>query len=207
MSNLLAIETAFLRLPEVSQALNLSEVRSIQRTIQNGQKKKFDQSVTLSKHVKFAFEWFNSAEGKQKLNDEGISWTAEQFGQKVFGWQKSFFYKLVKVANVPNEVVETFKVKCDEVERQGNDPNRSVEGLLKFAKASEETNNEGAEGEEGEGAEVETRSATIFTLTFKTPEGNIAVRINEAGEVKTTNTLDEIVNAVEFLKTSIRSIS
>jgi hypothetical protein len=200
MSQLLAIETAFLRLPEVSQALNLQEVRSIQRTIQNGQKKKFDQSVTLSKHVKYAFEWFNSAEGKQKLNDEGISWTAEQFGQKVFGWQKSFFYKLVKVANVPNEVVETFKAKCDEVERSGEEPNRSVEGLLKFAKASEETNNEGAEGEEGgEGVEVETRSATIFTMTLKHPDGNIAVRINEAGEIKTTNTPEQLREAVAFL--------
>ena len=203
MSQLLAIETAFLRLPEVSQALNLSEVRSIQRTIQNGQKKKFDQSVTLSKHVKYAFEWFNSESGKAKLSEEGICWTAEQFGQKVFGWQKSFFYKLVKVANVPNEVVETFKAKCDEVERNGEDPNRSVEGLLKFAKASEETNN-GEEVEEGEGAEVETRSATIFTLTFKTPEGNISVRIDEAGQVKTTNSSEEIGGAISFLLDAIR---
>lgn len=196
MSQLLAIETAFLRLPEVSQALNLSEVRSIQRTIQNGQKKKFEQSVTLSKHVKYAFEWFNSESGKAKLSEEGITWTAEQFGQKVFGWQKSFFYKLVKVANVPNEVVETFKAKCDEVERNGEDPNRSVEGLLKFAKAAEETNEE---GEEGEGAEVETRSQTIFTMTLKHPDGNISVRINEAGELKTTNTPEQIREAVAFL--------
>jgi hypothetical protein len=202
-TQLLAIETAFLRLPEVATALNLQEVRSIQRTIQNGQKKKFEQSLTLSHHVRKAFEWFQSEGGRAKLSEEGITWTTEEFGKKVFGWQKSFFYKLVKVANVPNEVVETFKVKCDEVERQGDDPNRSVEGLLKFAKASEETNNEGAEGEEGEGAEVETRTATIFTLTFKTPEGNISVRIDEAGQVKTTNNGDEIRGAINFLLDAI----
>lgn len=197
MSNLLAIESAFLRLPEVSQALNLAEVRSIQRTIQNGQKKKFDQSLTLSHHVRKAFEWFNSAEGKAKLSEEGITWTTEEFGKKVFGWQKSFFYKLVKVANVSAEVVENFVTKCDEVERNGEEPNRSVEGLLKFAKASEESNNEGGEGEEG--AEVETRSATIFTMTLKHPDGNIAVRINEAGEIKTTNTPEQLREAVAFL--------
>jgi hypothetical protein len=204
MSNLLAIETAFLRLPEVATALNLQEVRSIQRTIQNGQKKKFDQSLALSQHVLKAFEWFQSEGGKAKLSEEGITWTTEEFGKKVFGWQKSFFYKLVKVANVPAEVVETFKTKCDEVERQGEEPNRSVEGLLKFAKASEETNSEGAEGEEGgEEAEVETRSSTIFTLTFKTPEGNISVRIDEAGQVKTTNNGDEIRGAINFLMDAI----
>ena len=104
------------------------------------------------------------------------------------------------MANVPAEVVETFKTKCDEVERSGDEPNRSVEGLLKFARASEETNNEGAEGEE---AEVETRSATIFTLTFKTPEGNISVRIDEAGQVKTTNNGEEIRGAINFLLDAI----
>jgi hypothetical protein len=201
MAQLLAIETNFLRLPEVSQALNLAEVRSIQRTIQNGQKKKFEQSLHLSKHVLNAFEWFQSEGGKAKLSEEGITWTTEEFGQKVFGWQKSFFYKLVKVASVPQEVVENFVTKCNEVERQGEEPNRSVEGLLKFAKASEETNNEGGEGE-GE-AEVETRSATIFTLTFKHPDGNIAVRINDAGEIKTTNNGEEIRGAINFLLDAI----
>ncbi len=203
MSNLLAIETAFLRQADVVSALNLNEVRSIQRTIQNGQKKKFEQSLALSQHVRKAFEWYQSEEGKTKLSEEGISWTTEQFAQKVFGWQKSFFYKLVKVSSVSDEVVETFKTKCDELERQGAEPVRSIESLLKFARASEEVNN----GGESEETEVEERSQTIFTLTFKTPEGNISVRIDEAGQVKTTNTLDEIVNAVEFLKTSIRSIS
>jgi len=135
----------------------------------------------------------------------GVSDHANNFGQKVFGWQKSFFYKLVKVANVPQEVVETFKTKCDEVERSGEEPNRSVEGLLKFAKASEETNNEGAEGEEGEvaEAEVETRSETIFTLTFKQPDGNISVRINALGELKTTNTRSQIEEAVAFLMSEL----
>lgn len=195
-TQLLAIETNFLRQADVSSALNLTEIRSIQRTIQNGQKKKFEQSLALSQHVKKAFEWFQSEGGKAKLSEEGISWTTEEFGQKVFGWQKSFFYKLVKVANVPQEVVENFVTKCNEVERNGEEPNRSVEGLLKFAKASEEPNS----GEEGsEEAEVETRSETIFTMTLKHPDGNISVRINEAGEIKTTNTPDQLREAVAFL--------
>jgi hypothetical protein len=100
MSTLLAIESAFLRQSDVASALNLSEIRSIQRTIQNGQKKKFEQSLTLSHHVRTAFEWFQSEGGKAKLREEGITWTTEQFGQKVFGWQKSFFYKLILLINI-----------------------------------------------------------------------------------------------------------
>ena len=202
MSNLLAIETAFLRQADVVSALNLNEVRSIQRTLQNGQKKKFEQSLTLSQHVRKAFEWYQSEEGKAKLSEEGISWTSEQFAQKVFGWQKSFFYKLVKVSSVSDEVVETFKTKCDELERQGAEPVRSIESLLKFARASEEIN----EGGESEETEVEERPQTIFTLTFKHPDGNIAVRISDAGEVKTTNTAEQILSAIEFLNQSLQNL-
>jgi hypothetical protein len=198
-TQLLAIETAFLRQSEVASALNLNEIRSLQRTIQNGQKKKFEQSLTLSQHVNNAFEWFKSAEGQRKLNEEGIAWTSEQFAQKVFGFQKSYFYKLVKVANLESEVVETFKAKCDELEGQGSEPIRSVENLLKFARASEETNNEG----ESEEAEVETRTQTIFTLTFKHPDGNISVRIDEAGQMKTTNNTTELLSAIKFLQHAI----
>ena len=43
MNNLLSIETAFLSLPQVKQGLNLSEIRSVQRTITNAKKKKFEQ--------------------------------------------------------------------------------------------------------------------------------------------------------------------
>lgn len=207
MSQLLAIETAFLRQADVTSALNLNEIRSLQRTLQNGQKKKFEQSLILSQHVNKAYQWFTSEEGKTKLNEEGISWTSEQFAQKVFGWQKSFFYKLIKASNVSEEVVNTFKAKCDELERQGAEPVRSIESLLKFARANEEVNNEGAEGEEGgesEGSEVETRPQTIFTLTFKHPDGNIAVRIDDAGQVKTTNTAEQLLLAIEFLKASIQ---
>ena len=93
MSTLLAIETAFLSLATVKQSLNLSEIRSTQRVIANGQKKKFEQTLQLSKLVVGAVNWFASEEGKQVCTEEGITWTNEEIGNKIFGWQKSFFYK------------------------------------------------------------------------------------------------------------------
>lgn len=174
MPNLLTIEANFLRLPEVASALRLNEVRSIQRTITNAKKKKFEQSLALSGHVKVAFEWFKSPEGQARFREEGITWTAEDFGQKVFGWQKSFFYKMVKVANVPAEVVERYSEVADE---RGEDSQRSVEELLKYASAVE--NGESA-------VESAPRPAVVLSLSLNHPDGKITLKVNEAGEVKVT---------------------
>lgn len=207
MSNLLAIETSFLNNPAVKQALNLAEIKRVQGGITNAKKKKFEQTLTLSTLVVSAFDWFQSSEGQAKLSEEGLTWTNEEFGQKVFGWQKSFFYKIVKAGKLPSTKVEEFKEKCNEVERQGQEPNRSLEGLLKFAKASENEEGEGGQGEEGEGGEVETRAQTIFTMTLKGAGSNISVRINDRGEIKTTNTSDEIRLAIAFLMDALPSVS
>ena len=202
MSNLLTIETAFLNNTAVKQALNLTEIRAIQRTLTNGQKKKFEQTLALSKLVINTVNWFSSEEGKQTCINEGISWTNEEIGNKIFGWQKSFFYKVLKAGKLDDEVISNFKTKCDEVEAEGMDTNRSLEGLLKFAKVMETVNSVGGndEGEQGNAsAEVEVIVPTIFSLTYKREQGNISVRIDVNGKVKTTNTADELREAIQFL--------
>jgi hypothetical protein len=199
-TNLLSIERSFLALAEVKQALNLQAINTLRRADSNAQKKKFENSLQLAKAVKQSFNWFSSEEGKAKCNEEGISWSNEEFFQKVFGWQKSFSYKLLKVGKLDDAIVENFNQKCIEVEARGEEAVRSIENLLKFAKQVESGGEEGGQGEEGgEGAEVETRAQTIFTLAFKHPDGNISVRINESNEVKTTNSPDEIRSAIAFL--------
>ena len=203
MTNLLNIESAFLNMPEVKQGLNLVEIKRLNATLSNGQKKKFATTLSLSAVVLKAFEWYSSEAGKALMTNEGISWTAEDFANKVFGWQKSYFYKVVKAGKLAPEVVDNFNAKCDEIEAGGEEPNRTLEGLLKFAKAVDEVTTEGGEGEgegEGEGADVEVRVPTILTFTFK-PENdkNVAVRIDANGNLKTTNTNEEIFNAVQIL--------
>ena len=208
MSQLLSIESSFLNLPQVKQGLNLSEIRSVQRTIVNAKKKKFEQTLALSKLVNQAVEWFQSEEGQRVCTEEGISWSNEEIGQKVFGWQKSFFYKVVKAGKLDVVVVETFKAKCDEVEAQGQEPNRSLEGLLKFAKQVESGAQEGGNGEDGESegeAQVETRVETILTFTYKSEGGNVSVRIDAEGNVKTTNSAEQIREAIAVLNFSIQN--
>jgi hypothetical protein len=160
--------------------------------------------LQLSKAVLEAVNWYRSTEGQSSLNESGITWTTEQFGQKVFGWQRSFFYKMIKVGGLETEKVDNFKTACDTLEASGKDANRTIEGLIKFANgANATTEGEGeGEGEGEEGASVE-RVETIFTLTYKREEGNVSVRIASDGTIKTTNDKEAIQAAIDFLTTQL----
>jgi hypothetical protein len=205
MSNLLSIETAFLSLPQVKQSLNLSEIRNTQRVIANGQKKKFEQTLQLSKLVVGAVNWFASDEGKRICTEEGVTWTNEEIGIKIFGWQKSFFYKVVKAGKLESEVIESFNTKCTEIESSGSEANRSLEGLLKYAKQLNTATTGATEGEgegEGEGNEIQPEIVlkNILTFKFKNEQFNVLVKIAENGNLTTNNTKSEIKSAILFLE-------
>ena len=178
MSNLLTIERAFLSLPQVKQGLKLAEFKTLQRNVENAQKRKFDGTLDLSKVVLASFEWFKSAEGQALCSEEGISWSSEDFANKVFGYQKSFFYKLTRAGKLEAHLVDEFKRKCTELESEGQTPNRTLEGLLKYAKEVETSTSEGGQGEgDGEGkgegeneAQVSTRPQVVWSFEYK-PEG------------------------------------
>ena len=212
MSNLLSIETAFLNQSEIKNALNLNDIKRIQRQITNAHKSKFGHTLTMAKLVVKAEEWFTSEDGKFKMQDAGLSWSKEEFGQKVFGWQKSFFYKVLKAGKLSEQIVDAFNTKCDEADAQGKDVDRSLAGLLKFAQdfndvetiINEETGEEEISEEAIESAEVQERVETIFTMSMKNPEGrNIAVRINANGELITRNDASEIAQAIAFLQSAM----
>ena len=212
MSNLLSIETAFLSQSEIKNALNLNDIKRIQRQITNAHKSKFSHTLTMAKLVAKAEEWFTSEDGKNKMLDAGLSWSKEEFGQKVFGWQKSFFYKVLKAGKLSEQIVDAFNTKCDEADAQGKDVDRSLAGLLKFAQdfndvetiINEETGEEEISEEAIENAEVQERVETIFTMSMKNPEGrNIAVRINANGELITRNDASEIAQAIAFLQSAM----
>jgi len=212
MSNLLSIESAFLSQSEIKNALNLNDIKRIQRQITNAHKSKFGHTLTMAKLVVKAEEWFTSEDGKNKMQDAGLSWSKEEFGQKVFGWQKSFFYKVLKAGKLSEQIVDAFNTKCDDADAQGKDVDRSLAGLLKFAQdfsdvetiINEETGEEEISEEAIENAEVQERVETIFTMSMKNPEGrNIAVRINANFELITRNDASEIAQAIAFLQSAM----
>jgi hypothetical protein len=209
MSNLLSIEAQFLSNPQVKAGMQLQQVTALQRTIRKAEEKSFEHSLAMAKLAANAWAWVNGTEGKALCEEEGVTFTKQALGDKVFGYGKSFFCKLIKAGELPAEVVDKFKQKCDEAESAGEKPVRSVEALNKFAKALEQGQESGGqgeggeEGEEGEGSEpqVEVRTETMFTFTWKNAEGaNVSVRIDSNGNVKTTNSPNEISDAINAFK-------
>jgi hypothetical protein len=195
MSNLLTIERAFLSIPAVKQGLKLAEFKTLQRSVENAQKKKFDTTLDLSKVVLGAFNWYKSNEGQAICSEEGICWTSEEFGLKVFGFQKSYFYKLTRAGKLEDQVITDFKLKCTELESEGETPNRSLEGLLKYAKEAEQVATGGGQGEgdgdtkEGESeAQVSTRPQVVWSFEYK-PEGT-KIQIMSDGSVKMSEGVD-----------------
>ena len=162
--------------------------------------------MNLSKLAVSVVEWFASPEGQAIAQEEGISWTNEEIGAKVFGWQKSYFYKVLKAGKLDESIVNEFTAQCDQADRDGLNPDRSLAGLLKWTRAmdGEEVAMEqgGEENEEGENETpaVEIRPETIFTLAYKPEnENNIAIRVNSNGDIKTTNTKAELRKTILFL--------
>ena len=210
-NNLLTIERAFLSIPAVKQGLKLSEYKTLQRNVENAQKKKFDHIMDLSKVVLTAFSWFKSAEGQALCSEEGITWSAEEFSNKVFGIQKSYFYKLTRAGKLEEHLITEFKLKCNEVEAEGGVANRSLEALLKYAKEVEQgapvgggEGEEGGEAKEGENEpQVSARPQVVMSFEYK-PEG-IKIQVMSDGAVKMSEgTTPEIIKG--FLKIMIQSL-
>lgn len=214
MSNLLSIEAAFLSKPQVKQGMNLQEVTNLQRAIDRAERKSFDNTLTMANLAAKAWQWMSSDEGKALCEEEGVTFTKEALGEKVFKYKKSFFCKLVKAGELSTEVVEKFKAKCDEAESAGERPVRSVESLNKFAKALEQGQESGGQGESGEGEgegeeggepQVETRAQVLFSFTFKNPEGaNVAVRIDTDGTAHTTAEKEAVLEAIRLFTTKFK---
>ena len=211
MSTLLSIEESFLSQSDIKSALNLNDIKRIQKQITNAHKSKFSHTLTMAKLVVGAESWFTSEQGQTRMAEEGLSWTKEEFGQRVFGWQRSFFYKVLKAGKLSDQIINAFTTKCDEADAQGKDVDRSLAGLLKFAQDFSEVetiiNEETGEEEEIEGleeAEVEERVETIFTMSMKNATGrNVAVRVDANGAVITRNDASEIAQAIAFLQAAM----
>ncbi len=101
----------------------------------------------------------------------------------------------------------------------GDKPNRTLEGLHKWVKASAQGETEGSGKGEGEGdgqeegedttAAVEVQVPTILTFAFKAADlglgKNVSIRVQQDGTMVSSNTAYEINMALEFLKAAIEA--
>jgi len=187
MSNLMQIEADFLNTAEVRSNVNFQSIFNLQSEVADAKKSKFDKSLKLAKLVNQSVEWFKSSETKTLLEDNGIEWSnTEVFFNRVFGWQKSFGYKMVKAGKLQEEnqrIVTKFKRECTKSENNGEDANRSIESLLKFAKAE-------INGEETEVAREKTYATFSIAKEGLNGESGYSVRLTESG-VKVSGTIED----------------
>jgi len=145
--------------------------------------------MEIAKVVTKGYEWFK-AEGKTLLKENGIEWKTEDFFIKVYGWQKSYAYKLLKASALETQVVDNFKTECDRIDAEGKEAERSVAALLKYAKDGTIGGDE--DGEEG----GEGKPSVVATFTFKGEGGNVSVRIMSDGSVKTSNDRADVMQSL-----------
>ena len=126
------------------KALALTAIKSLTAKVNDAEKQRFMNSLELAQvlaQTKPQFEDFCKAV-INKLKDSGTP--AKDLPKKdeliklVYGFQKSFYYKLIKVGELPKHVVNKFIDKCDEAEKDGKDFARSIEALNTWAKGYDE---------------------------------------------------------------------
>lgn len=187
MSHLLEIERQALQSANV---INFDTAIEVRQSITNSKKEKFNKSLQLGEYIHKSLEWYGTADAKQHLSDSGVDFgTTEEFINRVFGMQKSFAYKLRKAYRVkidsPN-VLTKYKRACTTAENNGSDSERSIAGLLKFAKAEQN-------GDEANVQRAKTYATFSIAKEGVNGEKGFSVRLTEDGIVSSGTIEDENV--------------
>jgi len=217
MRNLLEIETGLLGSDAVRDGLQLTKVKSLQKSIKTAERTRFRKQLEMATLMREAKEWFDKPETQLLFADQGIVWTADELADKVFECQKPWMYKCIKASNVAEDVVEIFERQCKHLQDSGEKVKISIESLNQFAKAYaededvnvadlqatadsvvEDTTEDSVAEDTTEDA-TETTSDTIFTMSFKLQDRNVAVRYSLSDGLVTTNSNDDILDAIAFL--------
>lgn len=192
---------------QFSTELNLNKVRTLTATLSKGDRTNFTNSLRLAAEVEKGLQWWKS-EGSALAKEAGLKVDMDTFAREVYGFQKSYLYKLSKAATLPPDVVNAYLTACEEDEANGGHPKRSIEALLKWAKGNE-TEGEGESEGESEEAEGELEQKPIITFTCRLKdlglsEKNVSLRISADGSVSTTATPEAIAQAIAILTTALQ---
>lgn len=185
------LEVEFMSQDDVITGLNLTEIKKAQNKLKKANKHSLTISLELASHVPSAVEWFKSDEGKAKFAEEGISWSMDDFAQKMFGRSSGYMHKLRRCAVLDERVVVKFNELCDGDAKQS----RSIDNLESYAKklglVDENTTDEELECyanavelemEEAE-AVADSKPKAKVTFAMQSEAGNLAMRINADGTI------------------------
>jgi hypothetical protein len=155
------------------------EVSKLSQTMDDIENKRFIKSVELGRLINKAHKVINSTDG---IN-------LKQFCEATFGWSinAGMGNKYSRIGSASDNQVSDFQVVCADIDSEWKLTIEDFKVWLsgdKPSKAKAKSN----------------KPSTIFTMTFKREDGNVAVRIDESGKVKTSNSKAEILDALEYLK-------
>jgi hypothetical protein len=193
------------------KALSLVAVKSLTSKVNDAEKQRFMTSLELAQLLAQTKEQFNNfcTTATDRMKDNGA--TSKELPKKddlikmVYGFQKSYYYKLIKVGELPKPVINKFIDKCDEAEKDGKDFARSIEALNTWAKNFEEHKGE-ADTDTESIADLRSNGEDRKVILWQIKEGNKSLTMYSDHSHKTNFTLIEI-NAFfnEVLKPSILS--
>lgn len=117
--------------------LNVKSVKDLSNKIETCENQRFMLSLELSQLIfkrKEDFDLFCTAI-QNKAKDEGLKKpTKDEIIPLVYGFEKSQFHKYLRTGKIPNNIVNKFNDKCDELRKSGGRPNQSIEALETWAK-------------------------------------------------------------------------
>lgn len=229
MSNLTKNEQNFLANSTVKRGLNILAISKKQDQVTTASNKAYNSSIELGKLVAESVEYMKTVKAKEQMANAGIKWTQLDLAEKGFGIKKAWFYKLVKVGKMEDEMIKSFQEAIETLVKDGYNASLTVAELIKFSKlviegdyasavaeyvanwiAVEEDAFVGevetseSESEEEEDVQVELLS-DILGLNFTNEDGdNVVVRVDAGGRLTTTNTNEQIQEAIAYLTSKLK---
>jgi len=193
MRNLLEIEVQTLLENEVLQSgLQTAQIESFQNEIYTSGLSKFESSVSMSKVVAKSFEFFKES-GKGLLEENGIYWGVDEFAQKMFGWKRSYLYKMVKLSKVHTSRIKRFKRDCQDIRESGEVVAVSVENCLKTIRESVQS---------GQDETPQTRPQIVLNIKLD----GATFKMYDNTETKSSMSLEQLRNVRGILSDFIESL-
>jgi len=211
-TGVLPIEANFLTRTDVRSNARLNEIHECSEDLRTSEGVKYSISLRMAAHLTKSNEWFKSDSAKELMAEEGIQWSKKEFVEKSTGISYTWFCKLVKAAKWDEVIRDAYRRYNEE-----HNGTLSIEGLNKFASSVNLEELLAASGDEGledaiieavlleEESEVAESNSieTVFTISFKCESGNVAARIDEHGNLITTNSDAQILDAIAFLRSKL----
>jgi hypothetical protein len=203
------IVSEMLATAQTKKALSLVAIKNLSSKVNDAEKQRFMTSLELAQllaQTKEQFEQFFIAV-KNALKDGGATSkdmvSKADFIKLVYGFKASYYYKLLKVGELPKNVVNKFCDKCDEAEKDGKDFARSIEALNTWAKNFETHKGEADADAESISDLRNGGEKRVVKSAFKFE--NIKVTFFENGSFETNSTAFEIREAFDLFTMTITS--